>query len=221
VLGRVGGSAGDGERRSRGSPAVTALFRRGCSPWGSYGGLGSSGGCLWWWRMAQGPVVVSGRGSSAGAQQWQPVTCELRWSRGACRTTQANGPAAGLKASRLAGRVHALGARYDIARADAWLLGPAARPHDLLGAAYAPAWGRSTHGVERVHNGISTAPVHQSNARTARGQRCPRWAHDALERDTAASATQINFAIQFSKLQNSKKCQQTWKSPKVKVVEEL
>jgi hypothetical protein len=46
-------------------------------------------------------------------------------------------------------------------------------------------------------------------------------AHDALERGTTTSATQFNFAIQFSKLQNSKKCQLTLKSPKIKVVQEL
>jgi hypothetical protein len=48
-----------------------------------------------------------------------------------------------------------------------------------------------------------------------------RGALDALERDTATLATQIDFAIQFSKLQNFKKCQLTLKSPKIKVVEEL
>jgi hypothetical protein len=37
------------------------------------------------------------------------------------------------------GSMHAPGARYNIARAGAWPLGPAAKPHDLQGAAYAPA----------------------------------------------------------------------------------
>jgi hypothetical protein len=43
---------------------------------GSSRGLGSSGGCLWRWRLAYGPVAVSERGSSAGVQQWRPVLCK-------------------------------------------------------------------------------------------------------------------------------------------------
>jgi hypothetical protein len=42
-----------------------------------------------------------------------------------------------------------------------------------LGAVYGPVRGRRTHSAERIHNDNSTAPVHRSNARTARGQRCP------------------------------------------------
>jgi hypothetical protein len=62
--------------------------------------------------------------------------------------------------------------------------------------------------------------VRQSLCGSTRGRMALARAN-ALERGHSDAGDTTHFEIQFSKLRNSKKCQHTQKSPKLKVTEEL
>jgi hypothetical protein len=96
-------------------------------------------------------------------------------------------------------------------------LWPAHAKDGPLRAVYSRMRGGGPTAAGRVHSDFSATSVHRGNKGTPRsGQRACAWTLRS-----ATPATQLKFAFHFSKLPNSKKCQHTRKSPKIKVVGEL
>jgi hypothetical protein len=99
-------------------------------------------------------------------------------------------------------------------RPDVW---PAHATDGRLRAVYGRKRGGGPTVEGRVHSDVFRATARRNRACTTRGRR-------SSEMSSARSGSEVQrqhrfyFVIQFSKLRNSKMCQHTRKSPKIKVV---
>jgi hypothetical protein len=231
MVGRTGDVAGGRWRRRLDRAAVTASCDVEGRRWGTRflhrGGRGMVE--EEWERMGSGSLAREWRSSkrkksfTAAAMAWRRCWERAEQADGMGDADEGNGPVHLTHlalAPRLACQVtRTHGQRDAVAASTQRVAAACVRFAPARGVRKEARW--RVRGRVRVHSGDVRASVRRNRACAARGRRCPGCALDALERDTATSATQIDFAIQFLKLQNSKKCQLTLKSPKTKVVEEL
>jgi hypothetical protein len=110
-----------------------------------------------------GGPALGGGGVRETGRGW--ASCRVRTT-----TDPDDGSAAGLKASRPAGRVPAPGAPRDAARAGVWPLGPQLGRDAPLGAAHGQKADGGSTARRWVHSGVSPASVHRRSRASTRGR---------------------------------------------------